>query len=338
MPLEGTIPLAELAAQTPLDGTNLARLLRYAMTHQVFREPAPGQIGHTAASRLLAEDGQLAAWVGFNTEDIYPASARVVEALERWPEASSSTRTGFNLAFGTAGREPMFATFARDPPRARRMARAMHSLTGGAGYEVRHLVDGYAAVLGAVDARGGTLVDVGGSTGFVCVQLARRYRAMRFVVQDTAATVASAPRPLVADDPQAAARIALRRHDFFTEQPVRGADVYFLRWILHNYPTPDALRILRALVPALRPGARVLINDHCLRPPGHEDRWDDRLMRGMDLVMLTLLNAQERGEDEFRALFAAAADGFVFQVGRCSFLLLPLMLLPCCFFFRLARR
>ena len=37
-------------------------------------------------------------------------------------------------------------------------------------------------------------------------------------------------------------------------------------------------------------------------------------MRRMDLVMLTLLNAQERTEAEFRALFAAAGEGFVFKV------------------------
>jgi hypothetical protein len=34
----------------------------------------------------------------------------------------------------------------------------------------------------------------------------------------------------------------------------------------------------------------------------------------MDMVMLALLNAQERTEDEFRELFRAADEGFVFKV------------------------
>jgi len=38
-------------------------------------------------------------------------------------------------------------------------------------------------------------------------------------------------------------------------------------------------------------------------------------MRRMDMVMWTLLNAQERTETEFRELFEAASDGFVFKVG-----------------------
>lgn len=83
---------------------------------------------------------------------------------------------------------------------------------------------------------------------------------------------------------------------------------------MHNYSTPYAVAILRNLVPALRPGARVIINDHCLREPGRENPWDEKIMRRMDLVMLALLNAQERTEEEFRALFREADEGFVFKV------------------------
>ena len=74
------------------------------------------------------------------------------------------------------------------------------------------------------------------------------------------------------------------------------------------------MQILKNLVPALKPGARIVINDHCLREPGQENPWDEGIMRRMDMVMLTLLNAQERTEAEFRDLFKAAGDGFVFKV------------------------
>jgi hypothetical protein len=74
------------------------------------------------------------------------------------------------------------------------------------------------------------------------------------------------------------------------------------------------VRLLKNLIPALKPGARILINDHCLREAGQESPWDETVMRRMDMVMLTLLNAQERTEQEFRALFAAAGEGFVFKV------------------------
>lgn len=92
--------------------------------------------------------------------------------------------------------------------------------------------------------------------------------------------------------------------------------VYYFRWIMHNYSTPYAVKILKNLVPALKPGARIVINDHCLREPGQENPWDEKIMRRMDMVMLALLNAQERTEAEFRELFRMADEGFVFKVSR----------------------
>ncbi|KXX74556.1 6-hydroxytryprostatin B O-methyltransferase, partial [Madurella mycetomatis] len=314
VPPGSTITLGELQTKTTLDPINLARLLRLAMTNGIFREPSPGVIAHTAASRVLAEDENMRAWVGFNGEDIFRASAHVVQALTTYPEATSLTRAGFQFGFDTVDKEPMFATFGKDPERARRMGRAMASLTGGEGYEPSYFVDvekgGYD--LTDVDAAGGTFVDIGGSHGFMCVDLAKRYKNMRFVVQDLQKTVDSAPKPICAD-PQVAERITLLAHDFFTEQVTKDADVYYFRWIIHNYSTPYAVRILKNLIPALKPGARIVINDHCLREPGQENPWDERVMRRMDVVMLALLNAQERTEAEFRELFKAAGDGFVFK-------------------------
>lgn len=225
VPTGSTITLEELQTKTTLDPINLARLLRLAMTNGIFREPSPGVIAHTAASRVLAEDDDLGAWVGFNGEDIFRASGHVLQALQTYPEATSLTRSGFQFAFNTVDKEPMFATFGKDPEWARRMGRAMASLTGGEGYEPSYFVDvekgGYD--FSDLDAAGGTFVDIGGSHGFMCVDLANKYRNMKFVVQDLPKTVDSAPKP-ISPDPQVAERITLLAHDFFTEQPTKDAD------------------------------------------------------------------------------------------------------------------
>ncbi|OLN85733.1 Sterigmatocystin 8-O-methyltransferase [Colletotrichum chlorophyti] len=310
VPVDGIITLAELQTKTSLDVVNLARVLRHAMTNRIFCEPSPGVIAHTATSRLLSEDQTLQDWIGYNLEDNFPASAHVLQALKAHPEATSLTRTGFNFAFNTVDKEPMFVTFEKDPARARRFGGAMVSLTGGGGYEIKHLVDSYD--FSDVDAQGGTLVDIGGSHGFVCVDLAKKWKNMKFVVQDLQETVDSAPKP-ISSDAQVADRIQLMAHDFFTDQVVKNADVYFFRWIIHNYPTPYAVSILKNLVPALKPGAKVVIKDHCLREPGQETPWDERIIRSMDMVMLAVLNAQERNEEEYRNLFKAADERFVFN-------------------------
>ncbi|KAF7544910.1 hypothetical protein G7Z17_g9595 [Cylindrodendrum hubeiense] len=310
VPVDAPIELAVLQTKTTLDPINLARSLRHAMTNHIFQEPTPGFIAHTAASRMLAEDGPLQDWVGFNSEDIFPAAAHSLQSLRTHPEGTELTRTGFNFAFNTVDKDPMFVTFGKDPERAKRMGGAMASLTGGEGYEVSHFVDNYD--LSDVDAKEGTFVDIGGSHGFVCVDMGKKWKKTKFVVQDLQKTVDSAPKPISSDE-DVAQRITLQAHDFFTEQPVYGADVYFFRWIFHNYSTPYAIKIIKGLVPALKPGARVVINDHCLRDVGLENPWDERIIRSMDMVMLAVLNAQERTETEFRELFKAVDERFVFK-------------------------
>lgn len=209
------------------------------MTNHIFCEPSPGVIAHTAASRLLATDAELAAWVGFNAEDIYPASAHSLQALRQFPEATSLTRSGFQFAFDTVDKEPMFVTFGKDENRAKRMGRAMASLTGGEGYEVRFFVDSYD--FSEVDAKGGTFVDIGGSHGFVCVDLAKKWKGMKFVVQDLPKTVASAPSP-VCEDVQTAERVEFMAHDFFTTQSVKGADGELLSYATLQPLSKSSLR------------------------------------------------------------------------------------------------
>jgi hypothetical protein len=191
------------------------------MTNYLFHEPSPGYIAHTANSRVLAQDASLQAWVGFNSESCFPAASNVLQALKSHPEATDPTLTGFNFAFDTVGKEPMFATLGKRPGEADRFARAMHSFTHGEGYEVSHLVD--SCDFSEVNERGGTFVDVGGSHGFVSAALAKKWENIKFIVQDRQETIDSAPKP-ISEDVTVAERISLQAYDFFKEQTVKGAD------------------------------------------------------------------------------------------------------------------
>jgi len=173
----------------------------------------------------------------------------------------------------------------------------MVSLTGGEGYEIRYLLDSYPwsnidSISPTPEHPHPTFVDIGGSHGFICTALAARHKNMHFVVQDLGKMIASAPDlsgvkdVATVDDKEEVVgtgilgdRVKFMAHDFHTEQVVKGADVYFFRWILHNLSDKYALSVLRNLIPALKHGARVIINDHCLSEPGKESLWDDKIMR-----------------------------------------------------------
>ena len=120
------------------------------------------------------------------------------------------------------------------------------------------------------------LVDVGGGYGHVSVALTRRYPSLRGLVQDRPEIIAngSVKVPAGLDD-----RLNFMAQDFFSEQPCKGAEFYLLRWILHAWSDKYSIKILRALVPTLKPDARVIANDAVMPMPGTLSPFDERAIR-----------------------------------------------------------
>lgn len=75
---------------------------------------------------------------------------------------------------------------------------------------------------------------------------------------------------------------------------VGNADIYFFRWIFHNWSDKYCIQILRNQIPALKKVARIVINDNVLLEPGTLPRWREERLRSMDLTMLELQNSRER--------------------------------------------
>lgn len=136
----------------------------------------------------------------------------------------------------------------------------MKLLSADTGAQVRFLIDQHA--WGALGS--GTVVDVGGSKGHISVKLAESFPSLRFVVQDLPDVIAGAEQLIPSE---VGPRFTFMDHDIFHKQTTHG-DVFLLRYILHNWPDDECMRIIRALVPALRPGSRILINDHIIPGPG----------------------------------------------------------------------
>lgn len=84
VPLDASISYAELAEKADLDVDRLTRILRLGIARRVFVEEEPGRVAHSSASRLIAEDERMEAWVGAGVHDMAPAAGRVVEALGKW--------------------------------------------------------------------------------------------------------------------------------------------------------------------------------------------------------------------------------------------------------------
>lgn len=76
-------------------------------------------------------------------------------------------------------------------------------------------------------------------------------------------------------------RIHFQAKDIFEEQeaiPDKKV-VYLLRAILHNWSDKYARRILQAIVPALKPGDRIVVNDRIVAEAGTASLLVERMMR-----------------------------------------------------------
>ena len=250
------------------------RLLRHAMTYYIFREPREGIVAHTPASNVLAENPILRQWIGQATEDMWPAATRVVDAIAKWPGSEEPSQAGYNLANNTG--DPMYIDINKNPIRAKRFADAMSLFYSRPGLEISHIVNNYDWVNTGNGTGGKTtvIVDVGGSHGTVSIELAKKFSSVECIVQDLPEVLLSAETP-----PELAGRVRFMAHDFFTKQPVKGADVYYFRWIFHNWSNKYAIRILQALIPALKHGARVIISEACIPDHGAISLYQERTVR-----------------------------------------------------------
>ncbi|KAK0609535.1 S-adenosyl-L-methionine-dependent methyltransferase [Bombardia bombarda] len=311
-PVGSEASFADIAAATPqLTETDVRKFVRHAINKDIFIEPRPGVVAHNAVSRLLAEDPVIHDWVGASTDDLWQSASQTCAALDKWKGSQEPNETGFALANG--GTATLYEVFSREPKRARRFGNAMRSFTEGTGFELSHVADNFPwGELGNA-----TVVDVGGSQGFACITLANMFPSLSFVVQDLAPVVEAGRKQV---PPELADRITFMEHDFLTEQPddikTLKPDVFFFRWIFHNWSDKYCVKILRSLIPALKPGAKIVINDNVPPGPGVMSKWQEDRFRSMDITMKELQNSFERELNDWAKIFQLADPRFRFQGGK----------------------
>ncbi|CAP73355.1 uncharacterized protein PODANS_2_7430 [Podospora anserina S mat+] len=138
------------------------------------------------------------------------------------------------------------------------------------------------------------LVDVGGGFGQQAIAFKAKFPNLpgRVIVQDIPQTLAGA-RPVPG--------IEFVEHDFFGPQTVKGAKLYYLRHVLHDWPDKESLQILKNIIPAMGPDSCLIIDDVVLPEMGVP--WQSAYM---DLIMMNSLGGVERTKPEWEALLSEA--------------------------------
>ncbi|KAK4642918.1 hypothetical protein QC761_401620 [Podospora bellae-mahoneyi] len=308
VPAGGQISFGDVAAKVPgLTESIVGRLLRHAMTMHVFHEPQPGMVAHTKASKALQTNPVLNAWLRNGTHEMWPAAVKMLDALEKWPESSEPSETGFALANGTVA--TAFEILGSDPARAARFGRAMSIYAMKPEYSPSYLTE-YFDWASLESAR--VLAVAGASYFQVAVELARRFPNLQVTVQDTAQALPVPAAGAVPADVEERLNVAVVEDTFAPQmsstQPV---DVVLLRWVLHIWPDKYCVRLLRAQVPLMRTGTRLVIQDVIFPKPGTVAQWREQDLRASDVHMANLFNGKERTAEEWEALVVDADPRFV---------------------------
>ena len=181
---------------------------------------------------------------------LYPAWGRLLEAVQRNRPTSWDPARQQNLFDG------------QDPVMLAHFWEAMHSITSNTGE----------ALARAVNFKPFTRVlDVGGGSGAIDIELCKRYRHLQATVYDLPHVAAIAAGKVAAAG--LARRIITAGGDFFADAAYpAGHDAIVLSLIMHDWSEKDDRRILQRCYEALPSGGAViicelLVNDQKTGPP-----------------------------------------------------------------------
>ncbi|KAI6549794.1 hypothetical protein MCOR03_009838 [Pyricularia oryzae] len=288
---------AELAAKTGVEPAMMKRILRYwGSMGTITQVEVDKYTANNVTEALASAQGRTAITHGFNFKA--PVFLAIPPFFERhgYKLITDINDTPFQMAHNTK-LDPW--TWGKERPER------YQDFLGW----MEHARDGDPSFLDSVDLGGffenshkDTLlfVDVSGSRGYVTTAVRERYTNVpgRVVLQDQPHIV-----DLVKKDVRPELKtIELQGHDFFTgATPLKGARVYYLRNILHDWSDAKSLEILASVTPSMDKDSVMLLDEVVL--PEMNPPW-----RGtqLDVEMLTHLAGAERTENDWRGLLDAA--------------------------------
>jgi O-methyltransferase domain/Dimerisation domain len=270
-----------LATATNTDPRTLYRLLRTLAAAGVFREEADRQFSLAPMGDCLRTDAP---------RPVGPFAAFIARPYqwELWGQLLRSVRTGEN-AFRYVHGTSLWDYLSRHPEEGAIFDQGITGFSRGIVEAVARAYD-FSSIA--------CVVDVGGGEGTQLAAILARHPTMHGVLLDQPEVVTRAQPVLAAAGVYG--RCDVVGGTFFEAVP-SGGDVYLLKFILHDWDDAASLTILQNCRQACGPNAKLLVVEQLVAPPN-----EGLFTKLADLQMLVGPGGEERTEEEFAALFAAA--------------------------------
>jgi hypothetical protein len=272
----------ELAITLHCDADALHRALRMGAVHNLVRLDGSGRFHATRLTKALTSDAPYASdqWCSFMASRSHQRA---------WGDLAATLRTG-DPAFRRQNGMSIFAWFDAYPQEGRAFAAGLSGLT---------LSEASAIAASYHFPRTGVVCDIAGGAGALLGEVLRRTPSARGILVEAPLVLTEAARYLgslgLAD------RVDLRQGDLFGDLRAT-ADVYLLKWILHDWDDADCLRLLGNVAAAMPAGAKLLVIE------GVQDRNAAHArFSPIDLQMLVVADGgRERSIAEIQALMTKA--------------------------------
>jgi hypothetical protein len=280
---DGKLTAAELATQVGCDPAALHRLLRAAATFGAVRMTADGTVSATRLTRTLrSEDAHaVGAWCS------YLASPAHQQA---WADLATSVRTG-QPAFRRVHGCSLFEHFANHPEQGQHFNQGLAGLT----------LSDAPFVLAALNLpQTGVVCDIAGGQGTLLAEVLLAKLELRGVLVESADVLPAAAAYLRSRG--LLDRVELVPGDIFAPLEVT-ADLYLLKWILHDWDDATCTRLLKNIAASMPRGTRVAVIEGL-----QEANVVDPRFSMIDLEMLVVTeDGRERSADQLKQLLTGAA-------------------------------
>lgn len=274
-----------LAEAVGLDVDASARFLRASASQGLTVMDKDGQFAGTPLLNLLHKDNPRSLR-GFALALASPGH------WQPWGHLPEAVRTGAPQTVAVLGRG-IFEYYQQQPAESEAFTNAMRDLTAVVSAEVARLLDTTTV---------SHAMDVGGAGGALLIALLEANTELHGTVFDRPDVVPDVARFATAAGVQD--RTAAVGGDFFKEVP--AADLYLLKYILHDWNDEQCVEILRNCRGSAPSNARIAIVEllvGAVNEPG--------LAPLMDMNMLVMATGRERTLEEYRSLLAKGGWGDV---------------------------
>ncbi|KAI0917518.1 hypothetical protein AcW1_007303 [Taiwanofungus camphoratus] len=312
------VSIGDLSNALEIHPQKLGRIMRMLCSIHIFSEVQDGHFVNNDTSACLVQNEALKAFIRILSL-IYTANDKLPDILRNPAKCYSddATCTAFQEAFGT---ELSFWDWLESGiklPYGRQTRPELEMVSKGFVGQGRAQATSVYYDFPWQSLRSGVVVDIGGGVGGMSFDLCTMFPSMKLVVQDRAQIIDQARSFWKREQPDALekGRVQLIPHDFFKENPIKGADAYILRYILHDWGDERCVDILRAIRSVLSPHSRVLIIGEVMNttlgcpeiasapyPLLANYGTFARYAHHLGLAMMGVFNGAERTPNELRAL------------------------------------